>query len=105
MLKNIITLTCFFILSATAIADEVDQNIEIQQIGIAPEQDTGFFKPNKTLAVNCHLNVIYFDLTTTKGKSFFTLLTAAKFAGKKLSIISYSLNPDGKCTLRSAAVD
>lgn len=104
MLKKILSITCFFILSVSAMADEVDYGIEIRQIGLAND-DTGYFLPHKQLAIACPHNVISFDLNTNNGRSFFTLLTATKLAGKKLSIISYKADASGKCTLISMAME
>lgn len=72
-------MSCIYLL-----ADEVDYGIDIKQIGLGNDEN-GYFHPTKQLALTCQHNAIHFDLTTNSGKSLFTLLTAAKMAGKKLT--------------------
>ncbi|MEO8753260.1 MAG: hypothetical protein ABI624_11350 [Casimicrobiaceae bacterium] len=89
--------------STAALADYTTQgSFLINQIGInnvagAPNQNRAYISVAATLQVTCPFNTINFDLSTATGRAMYSELLIAKIAGKPLTRIDY-IQPAGANT-------
>jgi len=103
-IKKFLCIFSVFALTVPAFADVYDYNITINRIA-ADNGDKAFIRPLEQLSHACVSNVIFFDLTSASGKAYLTLITSAKMAGKKLAVVTYSVNTSNQCWLTSLEME
>lgn len=104
MVKKFLFAVGAFALTVPAVADVYDYNITINRIA-ADNGDKAYIRPVEQLSHACASNVIFFDLASTSGKAYLTLITSAKMAGKKLAVVTYSVNASSQCWLTSLEME
>ncbi len=104
MIKKLLCMLGIFALTVPAFADVYDYNITINRIA-ADNGDKAYIRPVEQLSHACASNVIFFDLTSVSGKAYLTLITSAKMSGKKLAIVTYSVNASNQCWLTSLEME
>lgn len=100
MMKKSLGLLGLFVLTAPAFADEYDYNITINRVAV-DNGEKGYIRPAEQLSHPCVSNVIFFDLTSSSGKAYLTLITSARLSGTKLAVVAYTVNTSNQCWLTS----
>lgn len=80
-----------------AFADTTVNNLTIDKIGA--QNTTYYFYVTTSALDSCLWHAMYVDATTTFGASAWKVLLAAKFSGRQLSRIDYTVSADGSCHL------
>ncbi len=85
-----------------AFAAQTDPNRTITALSVEPG-NRGYFKVSEGFTLSCQYNVVYFDVESSSGKGYLSLLMAAKMSGKKVTI-TYNQNASNTCDISHVTV-
>jgi hypothetical protein len=89
--------------SISAFSVTTDENKTISRLK-GEATDKGYIKVSEGFSASCLYGVVYFDISSSSGKGYLSVLLAAKMASKPIAI-DYDKAANDICTLSAVAID
>ena len=89
--------------SIQSFAIQTDENRTITRVAVEPS-DRGYIKVSEGLTLSCKYNVVYFDVASSSGKGYLSVILAARMADVKVAI-TYDIDTSNNCSLSTIAID
>ncbi|MEQ1559929.1 MAG: hypothetical protein ABL933_13455 [Methyloglobulus sp.] len=96
LLKTIMWITVFFT-SLTASAQRIDIKQQTVAVVGTHEGDMGYLALAGAIHANCNWGAIYFDISTTLGKTYLSTLYIAKTTKQKIQLVYDVPAAAGQC--------
>lgn len=102
-MKSFLAITAILMaFSLPSFAAQTDKERTITTLSVQPG-NKGYFKVSEGFTLSCQYNVVYFDVESSSGKGYLSLLMAAKMSSKNVTI-TYNQNANNTCDISHVTV-